>query len=124
MQIGEVARKSGLAASTIRYYESLGLLPAPRRRAGRRIYDGDVLRRLAVIRHCVALGFPLATIQKMGLGLAMVEPAPATWHDETTTRLADIDAQIAELIAARQQLIALQQCDCPSIAACELLGIT
>jgi MerR family redox-sensitive transcriptional activator SoxR len=46
LSIGEVARRTGVPASALRYYEDAGLLPAPRRVSGRRRYDAEVLRRV------------------------------------------------------------------------------
>lgn len=50
LPIGEVARRTGVRTSAIRYYEAEGILPVPERVNGRRRYDSDVLRHLEVIR--------------------------------------------------------------------------
>ena len=65
MLIGEVAQRAGLQASAIRYYERLGLLPAPRRRGGRRQYTEDVLFRLRIIRFARDSGFTLREIHNL-----------------------------------------------------------
>lgn len=59
MQISEVAQRVGIRASAIRYYERIGLLPAPSRISGRRFYEADVLDRLTVIRFGLRAGFSL-----------------------------------------------------------------
>ena len=62
MSIGELARASGVAASTIRYYESIGLMPEPERVAGRRCYDIAAVQRLAWIASAKRAGFALEEI--------------------------------------------------------------
>jgi MerR family redox-sensitive transcriptional activator SoxR len=57
--IGEVARQAGIRTSTSRYYESIGLLAEPKRVSGRRVYDGRVVERLAIIRTAQQAGFSL-----------------------------------------------------------------
>ena len=66
--IGEVARQARLRASAIRYYERLGLLPAPARSGGRRQYGQDVLDQLAVIRFARQSGFTLCEIRQLFTG--------------------------------------------------------
>src|SRR5918992_1339605 len=65
LTIGEVARRAGLQPSAIRYYEQIGLLPAPGRQSGRRRYDPAVLDRLTVIRVGQAAGLTLAEIREL-----------------------------------------------------------
>src|SRR5258708_35264367 len=62
LTISEVARRSGVRATTIRYYESINVLPAPRRANGRRRYDSAILDRLAFIHVAQRLGVTLAGI--------------------------------------------------------------
>jgi MerR family transcriptional regulator, redox-sensitive transcriptional activator SoxR len=59
MTIGEVAKKAGLRASAIRYYEKAGLLPKPVRTGGQRRYEGGILARLAVLERAKDCGFTL-----------------------------------------------------------------
>ncbi len=73
LTIGEVARRSGVAATTLRYYEQIGLLPAPIRLGGQRRYDEAVLSRLEVIALCKTAGFALDEIQRL---LAARWPGP------------------------------------------------
>lgn len=64
--IGAAARRSGLPVETIRYYERIGLVPAPPRTAGgQRLYDGTLIQRLAFIRRCRDLGFALADVRAL-----------------------------------------------------------
>jgi DNA-binding transcriptional MerR regulator len=66
IQIGELARQSGCNIETIRYYERIGLLPAPPRSAGRyRLYDAPDVRRLAFVRRARELGFTLDQVRHL-----------------------------------------------------------
>jgi DNA-binding transcriptional MerR regulator len=65
MTIGQIARRAGISQSTIRYYERLGLLPAPIRSSGQRRYDDTVLQRLAVIRFAKYVGFSLTEVTQL-----------------------------------------------------------
>ena len=67
--IGEVAQRSGIKPSAIRYYESVGLLPEPARRSGRRVYDNDVLDHLTFIRFAQMAGFGISEIKGLVSGL-------------------------------------------------------
>ena len=59
LTISEVTRRTGVPASTLRYYESVGLLPAPARVSGHRRYGAEVLNQLAVIRLAQEAGFTM-----------------------------------------------------------------
>ena len=67
--IGEAVRRAGVPASTLRYWESIGLLAAPRRVGGKRHYDDESLRQLRVIGLSKQLGFTLAEIRILLAGL-------------------------------------------------------
>lgn len=66
MRIGNLAARTGTNAPTIRYYESIGLLPRPPRQAGgQRIYGEDDVRRLTFIRRCRELGFSIEQVKTL-----------------------------------------------------------
>jgi len=65
LTISEVAKRAGIRASAIRYYESVQLLPPPQRSAGRRRYTPEVLRRLSFIQVAQAAGLTIAEIQTL-----------------------------------------------------------
>src|ERR1700758_677554 len=75
LTIGEVSRRAGVAATTLRYYEQIGLIPAPARLGGQRRYDGSVLTRLEVIRLCKSAGVALEEIQALFAAAAPGRPA-------------------------------------------------
>src|SRR6476619_2913839 len=65
LAIGEVAARSGMTTSRIRYYETRGLLPEPERAAGKRRYGEEVFRRLAMIDAAQQVGFTLEEIRDL-----------------------------------------------------------
>ena len=115
LTIGALAREAGVAATTLRYYEQIGLLPPPARVGGQRRYDEAVLARLEVIRLCKAAGFALDEIQVLFADDSPGRPASRALAE---AKLAEIDAQMAALTQARAVIEWGMQCTCPSIDAC------
>ena len=68
MKISEVAKRAGVLPTTIRFYESIGLLPPAHRLSGRRVYGPDILDWLAVIRFGLNTGFSLKELRSLFLG--------------------------------------------------------
>jgi MerR family redox-sensitive transcriptional activator SoxR len=121
LSIGEVAARSGIAPSALRFYESEGLVHTSRSDGGQRRYERDVLRRVAFIR----------VAQRVGLTLDEVRDALAALPDERTPTARDwarlsrtwrprLDEQIAMLISLRDQLTSCIGCGCLSLRACAL----
>src|SRR4051812_23836367 len=105
LPIGEAAKESGVKAPTIRYYEQIGLLPAPPRSEGnRRLFDVDDLRRLAFIRHARELGFEIDAIRAL-LKLQDDPAQPCSAADQLArARLTDVEQRIASLTALKAEL--------------------
>ena len=106
MKIGELARRTGLTASRIRFYEDQGLLKAQRLANGYRDYADDALLLLGLITGAQKAGFSLEEIH------ALLPPAPGQWqHDVLIAQLqhkvADIEALQARLQQSRAHLLAL-----------------
>ena len=80
-RIGEVAARSGIAASAIRYYESEGLLATPDRRNGWRVYDESILDQLRLIELAKAAGFSVAEIKRLGSGFSRRTPPGERWRE-------------------------------------------
>ena len=114
MSIGEVARRAQLRPSAIRYYERIGLLPAPFRISGRRRYDGHVLERLAVVRFAKFVGFRIDEIRLL-LDGSPGRPPPRRWRDAAKRRVAQVDTLITEAIAVRALLQATLRERCPHL---------
>ena len=109
LTIGEVARQAGVAATTLRYYERIGLVPAPTRLGGQRRYDDAVLARLEVIGLCKSAGFALEEIQVLFADDAPGRPASRALAE---AKLAEIDAQMASLARARAVIEWGMRCTC------------
>ncbi|KHO26475.1 MerR family transcriptional regulator [Mycolicibacterium setense] len=115
LTIGDVTQRSGVAQTALRYYEQVGLLPAPQRVAGQRRYQESVLMRLEVIRLCKTAGFSLTEI---GLLLKDDTPGRPVARELAQTKLAEIDQQLEALVRARAIIEWGMRCTCPSIELC------
>src|SRR5260221_3594696 len=106
MQIGELARQSGCNVETIRYYERVGLLPAPPRSAGRyRLYDSPHVRRLAFLRRARELGFTLDQVRALlALSAKDGRDACAEVHNLAAEHLTEEPARIPDLAAMERIL--------------------
>ena len=105
--IGQTAERSGFSASTLRYYEGIGLVaPAERTGSGYRLYDDQALARLAFIARAKRLGCSLEDIADL-VGVWDGEacgPVQKRLHDLVTDKLLEAERQIAELTRFRDQL--------------------
>ena len=116
LTIGDVAARSGLRVSAIRYYEEMGLLPKTLRRSGRRVYDATIFQRLSIIDLAKAAGFGLRDIR--ALIAAVDSETPKVWAEAGRRKRVDIDRQIERLRISRLLLAKLDRCGCESIADC------
>jgi len=123
LTIGEVAARSGVAPSAIRFYEVQGLL-VPRRTSGnQRRYDRAVLRRIALIQAGRAAGIPLVRIRTALDTLpAGRTPTRRDWERFSKRWREDLEERIATLEALRDRLTTCIGCGCLSIDRCELLN--
>jgi MerR family redox-sensitive transcriptional activator SoxR len=120
MLIGEVARRAGMRSSTIRYYESIGLLPQPERTSGRRRYPTEILRTLAIIVAAKRAGLSLADIREL---LSTFDGAGAVSERLRTIaqrKLPEVDALIGRARFERSWLEAAASCRCPTLQDCPL----
>lgn len=108
MRIGELAGRLGVNPKTIRYYESIGLLPDPGRTpSGYRIYDEDAVDRLRFIRTAQRLGVTLDEVKEI-LGFRERGEAPCTYvRGVLDAQVSTIDRRITELQDLRGQLVEL-----------------
>ena len=120
MRIGELAQVSGTTRKTLRFYEEAGLLPAPERTsAGYRDYRPDVLQRLDFIRRSQGPGLTLAQIRDV---LQVRDAGTAPCHHVQqllTSRVKDLDRQIADLQALRATVAELRDAAINKPAFCE-----
>ena len=119
--IGEVARRSGLAASALRFYEQRGLITSSRSGAGHRRFPREVLRRVAFIVYAQRVGL---TLEEIGVELAKLPqnrvPSRRDWSRLMGTWKARIQARIAELERLEAGLTQCIGCGCLSLDSCRL----
>ena len=114
LDIGEVAQRAGIPASTLRFYEEKGLVASTGRRGLRRQFDRDVLERLALIALGQSAGFSLDEIARMFApgGRVQIE------RQMLTNKAADLDITIRKLSAMRDGLRHAAACRAPSHMEC------
>lgn len=121
LTIGEVASRSGMAPSALRFYEDEGLITAGRTPAGHRAFRRHVLRRIAFIRSAQRAGL---TLGEVSVALASLPPerAPtkAQWATLSRAMRREVDARIVELQQLRDTLTSCIGCGCLSLQACPL----
>ena len=121
--ITELARRSGVAASALRYYEELGLITAERTRGNQRRYRRSVLRRVAVIRVAQGMGVSLRQIHAAFAKLPdRRDPTPADWERLSRIWQNELDERIETLRRLRDQLSSCIGCGCLSLETCGLFN--
>lgn len=118
LTIGEVAARTGVAASALRYYEREGLLPPADRSAGRRVWNADVVDRLALIDVAKAAGLTLAEIHTLLCGFDGGMAPGARWRVLAERKRSELAARRAEIERMQRVLEATTRCDCPTLEAC------
>jgi DNA-binding transcriptional MerR regulator len=130
MRIGALADRSGITTQTIRYYESIDLLPSPERTpSGYRDYSADAVERLRFIRDAQTSGLTLAEVQEL---LRMKDAGASTCAHTRSfleRHLHDIDDQIARLQQARAEMLDLVErarlldpAECTDPNRCQVVG--
>lgn len=119
--VGELAARSGVAVSTLHFYEAQGLITSNRSGGNHRRYARSMLRRVAVIRVAQRLGLPLAAIRDALAALPDGRtPTVRDWQRLSRQWKDDLDQRIADLTALRDQLDGCIGCGCLSLKACRL----
>ena len=123
LTIGEVARRSGIAASALRFYEERGLITSERAGSGHRRYRRPVLRRIAFIVFAQRVGL---TLDEIAAELAKLPgdraPSRRDWARLSKTWSARIDDRIAELERLKAGLTECIGCGCLSLDRCQLVN--
>jgi MerR family redox-sensitive transcriptional activator SoxR len=121
LTVGEIAHRSGFAASALRFYEREGLITATRTSGGQRRYERQVLRRLAFIRAARNIGLSLdevrAALETLPGGRT---PTKADWAMVSRHWRSRLDAQIDALTTLRDGLDSCIGCGCLSLRRCAL----
>ena len=121
LSVGDLARRSGVAVSTVHFYERRGLIAGWRSSGNQRRYERAVLRRIAIIKVAQQLGIPLAEIKaKLAALPADRNPNKADWARLAGEWRRDLDRRIASLAALRDNLDGCIGCGCLSVEACPL----
>ena len=123
LTIGELALRTGVSASALRFYESEGLISARRTEGNQRRYDRAVLRRVAVIQAGSLAGIPLREIRSALVSLpADAAPTKRDWERLSRAWRRDVEERIATLEALRDRLGSCIGCGCLSLRACALFN--
>jgi len=121
LTVGEVAHRSGMAASALRYYEREGLIGATRTSGGQRRYERGVLRRLAFIRAARNVGLSLDEVREALSRLPLSRtPTKADWTAISRGWRERLNEQIQALEALRDGLDSCIGCGCLSLGRCRI----
>jgi len=113
MTIGEVAKKTGLRASAIRFYERAGLLPKPVRCFGQRRYDDRIFDRIAVLERAKACGF---TLTEIGVLLNGEGRHSTKWRRIAEKKTAELNTALERITAMKDLL--RRSCHCATADEC------
>jgi MerR family transcriptional regulator, redox-sensitive transcriptional activator SoxR len=116
--IGEVARQTGVATSTLRYYESVGLLKPARRVSGQRRYRPEVVQQMAVLQLAQHVGFTIAEMRMLVNGFAPPTPASERWRLLAQQKLVEVRQRIEHAQQMQAILEHLLQCGCLRLEDC------
>ena len=120
LTIGEVARRSGVATSSIRYYERIGLLPEPERTHGQRRYDSEVLGKLGFIGVAQSAGFKLREIKELIEAVDGANGLGEQMRQLSSQKLGEVEALLERTEAIKGWLEVAQECGCVTPAECAL----
>jgi len=120
LTIGEIARRAGVASSTVRYYESIDLLPAPMRESGQRRYDESVLGKLGFIGVAKEAGFSLPEIKELMDGVDDGDGMGDSMRSLSSRKLDEVEALLERTKAMKGWLEVAKECGCLTPAECAL----
>ena len=121
MSIGEVAQRAELRTSSIRYYESIGVLPEPERVAGQRRYGPEALRLLATVGAAQRAGLSLTEIRELLTASRTNTPISEHLRALAIRKLPKVDALIEHSHTIKRWLQAASTCECLTLDDCLLL---
>lgn len=116
--MGDIVQRTGVPASTIRYYEEIELLPPAARVNGRRRYDDTILPKLNVIRLAQQAGFTLAEIQALLHNFPADAPPSARWQVMAEQKLTELDERIQTIQTMKGILEQTLNCECATLEDC------
>jgi MerR family redox-sensitive transcriptional activator SoxR len=118
LTIGEVAKRTGVRTSALRFYEEAGVLPPPERVNGRRRYGANAVRRVEVLRFAQGAGFTLAEIRTLFHRFGADSPLGERWAALAGAKLAELDALVARAARMRSAIEAGLACGCARMEDC------
>ncbi len=118
--IGEIAKRTGIRTSALRYYEEAGILPAPGRANGRRFYDADAIRRIDVLRFAQQAGFTLDEIKTLFHGFGTETPLSSRWQSMARAKLDELDVLEKRIKRMKRALALGLKCGCIRVEDCSL----
>lgn len=116
--IGDVAARTGLRPSALRYYESMALIRPARRVSGRRLYDESVFESIAIIRLAQDAGFTIAEVKRLLNGFDRATPASARWHALAVKKHSEMVQRIQDAQRMKLLLEKLMTCRCETLGQC------
>lgn len=120
LSIGEVAKRTGIRTSALRYYEEAGILPTAARVGGRRRYDADIVHRIDVLRFAQQAGFTLEEIRTLFHGFGAETPLSTRWQSLARKKLDELDLLAERIRRMKQALQLALKCGCIRIEDCTL----
>ncbi len=118
LSIGQIATKAGVTASTVRYYESIGLLPVAKRSSGQRRYQEDTLQLLRLLHMGQEAGFTLNELQTLVHGFTPETPPAARWKKLASKKLLELDEQVNKIKHMQGILQNALACGCLRLEDC------
>lgn len=118
LSIGQLAAKAEVNASTLRYYESVGLLPAPERKNGQRRYDEGLLDRINFIKVAQQTGFSIREITVLLEGFETRDPLSEQWEQMAKKKRSELEERKKQLNSMIQILDSGLNCKCLTWSGC------
>jgi MerR family redox-sensitive transcriptional activator SoxR len=119
LSIGQLATRAKLNASTLRYYESIGLLPAPERKNGQRRYDEGLLDRINFIKIAQQTGFSIQEISVLLEGFEAGDSLSERWEQMAKQKRAELEERKKQLNSMIQILDSGLSCRCLTWSECK-----
>jgi MerR family redox-sensitive transcriptional activator SoxR len=120
LSIGQVAKRTGIRTSALRYYEHEGILPAAARVGVRRCYHPAVIRQIDILRFAQQAGFTLEEIKTLLGGLGTDTPLSARWQHLAHAKLRELEEQAERIQRIRHALELSLKCGCVRVEECSL----
>lgn len=118
MTIGDLSESSGLPASTLRYWERVGVLPKATRVGGQRRYPSEVVNMVEILKLAKACGFSLPEMRRFMVGFSPKASPSERWRTSIREHQAILEAQVTRLNTMRRLLQQVQMCQCADLNEC------